>query len=193
MNDEVPLEALIGIPLEHLAQVPIVSEASPSSPTSTAATTTTTTQASNATYQETVIIVPEPTSSEFTILPPPPSYDVPNLVVERSPIIESDTRITSEGCFSPSSSSLPSSSSIVHSPPTSSSLSQPSTPHSPDEQTTAEQQSDAPRYSDEFPPHIPHERHLDNYRRSRALSDATSRPPLPLNLLTASSAEAVAV
>ncbi|KAG0055834.1 hypothetical protein BGZ83_007267 [Gryganskiella cystojenkinii] len=42
-----------------------------------------------------------------------------------------------------------------------------------------------PRYSAEFPSHIAHERHLDNYRRSRALSDATVRPPLPQILQSA--------
>lgn len=190
MNDEVPLEAIIGIPLEHPAEAPIVPEVPHSSPTATTAAATTITTASNAAYRDTVIIVPESTSTELTVLLPPPSYDVPNLVVERSPMMESDARMASEGYFSPSP---PSSSNSVHPPSTSSSLSQPSTPQSPEEQSTAGQELDAPRYSAEFSPHIPHERHLDNYRRSRALSDAALGPPPPQNLLTASSAEAMAV
>ncbi|KAF9330293.1 hypothetical protein BGZ91_000194 [Linnemannia elongata] len=34
---------------------------------------------------------------------------------------------------------------------------------------------ETPRYSDEFPSHIPHEQHLEGYRRARAISDVSLR------------------
>ncbi|GJJ76739.1 hypothetical protein EMPS_09098 [Entomortierella parvispora] len=187
-EEDVLPEAIITIPLEHRAGAPITTEEPSSShpPIAAAAAGAATAiiTVNNMSYHETVIVVPESAAAGLTALPPPPSYDVPNLTVERSPIMDADARMTSEGHLS-----LSSPSPIASGAPSRSSL-----PLTPDPQPTLEEQPlDAPRYSAEFPPHIPHERHLDNYRRSRALSDAALGPPLPQNLLTASSIEAVTV
>ncbi|KAF9313853.1 hypothetical protein BG003_004752 [Podila horticola] len=136
-------------------------------------------------------LVPEivPAEIDLSDLPPPPSYEVPNTVVERSPILEPSPT---------SGSTVPALSLALGS--NASALSVSATVDNTNDyfleiqqirrQTLSSGQQhqhhlsydsfafETPRYSAEFDPSVPHEVHLQQYRRARALSDASTRPSL---------------
>ncbi|KAG0019556.1 hypothetical protein BGZ82_000118 [Podila clonocystis] len=152
--------------------------------------------------------------TDLSDLPPPPSYDVPNIVVERSPTLEpSPTSGPTVPALSLALGSNASALSLSLSPSlaaTSTSIAStlerdevsisPSfgntnsgivleqehirqTPPSGQHQHLRHSSDDGsafetPRYSAEFDPSVPHEVHLQHYRRARALSDASTRPSL---------------
>ncbi|KAG0013652.1 hypothetical protein BGZ81_000912 [Podila clonocystis] len=158
-------------------------------------------------------VVPE--EIDLSDLPPPPSYDVPNIVVERSPTLEpSPTSGPTVPALSLALGSNASALSLSLAPSlaaTSTSIAStlerdevsisPSigntnsdivleqeqirqTPPSEQQHQHLRHSSDdgsafeTPRYSAEFDPNVPHEVHLQHYRRARALSDASTRPSL---------------
>ncbi|KAF9385887.1 hypothetical protein CPB97_004334 [Podila verticillata] len=160
-------------------------------------------------------VVPE--EIDLSDLPPPPSYDVPNIVVERSLTLEPSpltsgsvpalslalgsnasaqslslspalaaTSASIASTMERSEASVSSSLSIInnsHNSETEPIQGQNSPSNQPDPHLQQRQPSDAiafetPRYSAEFDPSVPHEVHLQQYRRARALSDSSSRPSL---------------
>ncbi|KAG0326989.1 hypothetical protein BG000_001169 [Podila horticola] len=160
-------------------------------------------------------LVPEIVPAEIGLsdLPPPPSYEVPNTVVERSPTLELSPTSGSTVlalCLALGSNASALSLSLAPSlAATSSSISntleqdEVSVSASVDNtndnfleiqqiqrQTLSSGQQhlrhlsydssafETPRYSAEFDPSVPHEVHLQQYRRARALSDASTRPSL---------------
>ncbi|KAG0067954.1 hypothetical protein BGZ92_004985 [Podila epicladia] len=116
-------------------------------------------------------------------LPPPPSYDVPNRIVDQSPMMELST--FPERALTPSApndyftqrarshtfshpSSAPHHRHLYH-----------RHQHHHSESQVRPQQQEAslpatPRYSLEFPSHIPHELHLQQYQQARASSFMTA-------------------
>jgi hypothetical protein len=102
-------------------------------------------------------------------LPPPPSYDITHTHPTTS--LEPDTFthfVTAPQAGDYFTHHHPDNHSHTHTQQT-------STPS-----VAIEQQSpltprpiETPRYSDEFPSHIPHEQHLEGYRRARAISDVS--------------------
>ncbi|KAF9423770.1 hypothetical protein BGZ94_008171 [Podila epigama] len=129
-------------------------------------------------------------------LPPPPHYDVLNRIVDRSPMVE----LTSFNFGSPmplsTSPQVPlatatdyfgqhraRSHTFSHPPPPASvhhHLYQQHLHHSQSHVGIHQEQSlpPTPRYSLEFPSHIPHEQHLERYQRARASSFRVETPPL---------------
>ncbi|KAG0087360.1 hypothetical protein BGZ93_003520 [Podila epicladia] len=189
------------------------SSMSTSSSSSSAATALATAPISSPSFVP--VIVPE--EIDLSDLPPPPSYDVPNTVVERSPTLERSP--TSEFTVPTLSLALGSNSSALLlslSPSLAATfVSIASTPegdevsalqsignannstvleaeqirqtppsgqqhHHQHQRHPSDDGSDfeTPRYSAEFDPNVPHEVHLQQYRRARALSDASTRPSL---------------
>ncbi|KAG0343320.1 hypothetical protein BG004_005405 [Podila humilis] len=113
-------------------------------------------------------------------LPPPPSYDVPNRIVDQSPMLE----LTS---FNFSSSSTSTTAFERTGPPTndyfnyrvrSQTFSHPTPAHYDSSSFSGEHRHqnlpETPRYSLEFPSHIPHEHHLQQYQQARAYSATCS-------------------
>ncbi|KAG0356473.1 hypothetical protein BG005_004605 [Podila minutissima] len=160
------------------------------------------------------VIVPD--EIELSDLPPPPSYDVPNIVVERSPTLEqSPTSGSTVPALTLALGSNASALTLSLSPSlaaTSASIASTlegdevsvltsigntnnstvleaeqiqQTPPSGQQQHQHQRHPsddgsafETPRYSSEFDPSVPHEVHLQQYRRARALSDASTRPSL---------------
>lgn len=127
-------------------------------------------------------------------LPPPPSYDVPNRVVDQSPMMElsgfnfgsplsSSSSTYPERAFTPSTLSndyfTRRARSHTFSHP-SSAHHHPHLYHHHYESQVQVQQDETlpqtPRYSLEFPSHIPHELHLQQYQQARASSFMVSSP-----------------
>ncbi|KAG0022525.1 hypothetical protein BGZ81_008493 [Podila clonocystis] len=127
-------------------------------------------------------------------LPPPPSYDVPNRIIDQSPMMELSS-FNFGSPLSSSSTSYPERVLIPSAPSDyfthrarSHTFSHPSSAphhrhmyrhqHHHSESQVRHQHSDAlpqtPRYSLEFPSHIPHELHLRQYQQARASSFMTS-------------------
>ncbi|KAF9371720.1 hypothetical protein CPC16_002888 [Podila verticillata] len=121
-------------------------------------------------------------------LPPPPSYDVPNRIVDQSPMMElsgfnfgSPMSLSSttfpERTFTPSTLSNDYFTHRVRSH----TFSHPSSAHHRPHESQVQVQRDetlpqTPRYSLEFPSHIPHELHLQQYQQARASSFMVSSP-----------------
>ncbi|KAF9106413.1 hypothetical protein BGX29_009569 [Mortierella sp. GBA35] len=139
----------------------------------------------------------------------PPSYDVPNVVVDRSPLYHPSThssytvedghqvqedyfghvRIRAH-TFSHASSSAPSQSFLQqiqnrHSHQRQHSWSNTSSAHQQEQQRQQEEQEQelpaTPRYSLEFPSDVPHEHHLEEHQRSRAIYDNSALIGSPLS------------
>ncbi|KAF9313612.1 hypothetical protein BG003_005023 [Podila horticola] len=113
-------------------------------------------------------------------LPPPPSYDVPNRIVDQSPMMELSS-------FNFGSPLTPSSNDYFTHRARSHTFSHPSSARRHNYQqhqhhhseSHVRQQEEAnlpatPRYSLEFPSHIPHELHLQQHQQARASSFVTS-------------------
>ncbi|KFH70354.1 hypothetical protein MVEG_03205 [Podila verticillata NRRL 6337] len=167
---------------------------------------------------------------DLSDLLPPPSYDVPNIVVERSPTLEpSPLTSGSVPALSLALGSNASALSLLLSPSlaaTSASIASTmerneasvssslgnrhnsETEPNQGQTTPSNQQRDlhfqqcqpsdaiaaeTPRYSAEFDPSVPHEVHLQQYRRARALSDSSSRPSLAFTAHWSSGPSIVAV